>query len=110
MITPAFTQLMMIMPFITNAFIYVQAYKIWKRQSHDDVSFLTSVFSIISAIIWGVLWVEHQQYALDDERNHCCVRFYFNCLLEGADSIKNSKWMEMDLIDNTAVFRICSKK
>ena len=41
------------MPFISNAFIYLQAYKIYKRQSHDDVSFLTSAFSIVSAIVWG---------------------------------------------------------
>lgn len=53
MITPAFAQLMLIMPFISNAFIYLQAYKIWKRQSHDDISFLTVIFSALTAAIWG---------------------------------------------------------
>ena len=53
MITSAFTQIMLVMPFISNAFIYLQAYKIWKRQSHDDVSFLTAVFSIFNAAVWG---------------------------------------------------------
>lgn len=53
MITPTFAMIMLVMPFISNAFIYLQAYKIWKRQSHDDVSFLTSAFSIISATLWG---------------------------------------------------------
>jgi uncharacterized protein with PQ loop repeat len=51
--TPAFEYLMFVMPFIGNAFIYLQAYKIWKRQSHDDVSFLTSIFGIVTAIIWS---------------------------------------------------------
>lgn len=41
------------MPFISNAFIYLQAVKIWERQSHDDVSFLTAAFSIVSAAVWG---------------------------------------------------------
>ena len=45
--------MMLVLPFITNAFIYLQAYKIWKRRSHDDVSFLTAAFSIVSATIWG---------------------------------------------------------
>ena len=53
MISPAFSMIMLVMPFISNAFIYLQAYKIWKRQSHDDVSFLTAAFSIISAAVWG---------------------------------------------------------
>lgn len=53
MISPTFARMMLVLPFITNAFIYVQAYKIWKRQSHDDVSFLTAAFSIVSAAIWG---------------------------------------------------------
>ena len=53
MISPAFEQLMLVMPFISNAFIYLQAYKIWKRQSHDDISFLTAVFSILNAAVWG---------------------------------------------------------
>lgn len=53
MVSAAFAQLMLVMPFISNAFIYLQAYKIWKRQSHDDVSFLTAIFSIMSAAIWG---------------------------------------------------------
>ncbi len=48
----------MILPFITNSFIYVQAYKIWRRQSHDDLSFLTTVVSIFNAAIWGYYgWV-----------------------------------------------------
>lgn len=53
MIQPAFAQIMLVMPFISNAFIYLQAYKIWKRQSHDDISFLTAVFSILNAAVWG---------------------------------------------------------
>jgi uncharacterized protein with PQ loop repeat len=52
-ISPAFERFMIILPFITNAFIYVQAYKIWRRQSHDDLSFLTAVISIFNAAIWG---------------------------------------------------------
>jgi len=43
---------MLVIPFVTNAFIYLQAYKIWKRQSHDDLSFLTVAVSILSAISW----------------------------------------------------------
>ena len=53
MISSAFANLMLVMPFISNAFIYLQAYKIWQRQSHDDVSFLTAAFSIVSAAVWG---------------------------------------------------------
>ena len=46
------------MPFISNAFIYLQAYKIWKRQSHDDVSFLTVAVSVVTAAVWGYYgWV-----------------------------------------------------
>jgi uncharacterized protein with PQ loop repeat len=44
---------MLVLPFITNSFIYLQAYKIWHRQSHDDLSFLTAAVSILSAAIWG---------------------------------------------------------
>lgn len=44
---------MLVLPFVTNAFIYLQAYKIWARRSHDDVSFLTAAISIVSAAIWG---------------------------------------------------------
>ena len=51
--TPAFQKFMLVLPFITNAFIYLQAYKIWHRQSHDDLSFLTAAVSILSAAIWG---------------------------------------------------------
>ncbi len=50
---PAFERFMLILPFVTNAFIYLQAYKIWIRQSHDDLSFLTVVVSIVTAAIWG---------------------------------------------------------
>ena len=53
MISKTFSLIMLIMPFISNAFIYLQAYKIYKRQSHDDLSFLTQAFSIVSAFIWG---------------------------------------------------------
>ena len=53
MLTPSFALLMLVLPFISNAFIYLQAYKIWKRQSHDDISFLTAAFSIVSAAVWG---------------------------------------------------------
>jgi uncharacterized protein with PQ loop repeat len=52
-ISPEFEYFMLILPFVSNAFIYVQAYKIWKRQSHDDLSFLTSVVGIFNAVIWG---------------------------------------------------------
>lgn len=58
MVSPAFARLMLVMPFVSNAFIYLQAFKIWQRQSHDDVSFLTAAFSIVSAAIWGYYgWV-----------------------------------------------------
>ena len=58
MITPTFSLIMLIMPFISNAFIYLQAYKIWKRQSHDDVSFLTVAVSVVTAAVWGYYgWV-----------------------------------------------------
>ena len=58
MISPAFARMMLVLPFVTNAFIYLQAYKIWARQSHDDVSFLTVAISIVSAAIWGYYgWV-----------------------------------------------------
>jgi uncharacterized protein with PQ loop repeat len=50
---PTFEWIMLIIPFISNAFVYLQAYKIWERQSHDDVSFLTATFSVVSAAIWG---------------------------------------------------------
>ena len=53
MVSPAFARLMLVMPFLSNAFIYLQAYNIWERQSHDDVSFLTAAFSIVSAAVWG---------------------------------------------------------
>ncbi len=52
-ISAEFATFMMILPFISNAFIYVQAWKIWQRQSHDDLSFLTTVVSICNAAIWG---------------------------------------------------------
>jgi uncharacterized protein with PQ loop repeat len=52
-ISPEFEYFMLILPFVSNAFIYVQAWKIWKRQSHDDLSLLTSVVSILSVVIWG---------------------------------------------------------
>ena len=51
--SPAFHNFMLVMPFVTNAFIFLQAYKIWRRQSHDDLSFLTAAVSILSAAIWG---------------------------------------------------------
>jgi uncharacterized protein with PQ loop repeat len=58
MITPAFERVMLVLPFITNSFLYLQAYKIWERQSHDDVSFITATISIASAVIWGYYgWV-----------------------------------------------------
>lgn len=52
-ISPGFERFMMVLPFISNAFIYVQAYKIWRRQSHDDVSFMTTVVGVLNAVIWG---------------------------------------------------------
>lgn len=57
-ISPTFEYFMLILPFVSNAFIYVQAYKIWKRQSHDDLSFLTTIVGIFNAVIWGYYgWV-----------------------------------------------------
>jgi uncharacterized protein with PQ loop repeat len=57
-ISPGFEYFMMILPFVSNAFIYVQAWKIWERQSHDDLSFITTVVSIVNAVIWGYYgWV-----------------------------------------------------
>lgn len=53
MISATFQNVMLLMPFITNAFIYLQAFKIWKRQSHDDLSFLTVAISILGATVWG---------------------------------------------------------
>lgn len=53
MLSPAFQKFMLVLPFITNAFIYLQAYKIWRRQSHDDLSFLTVAVSILGAAVWG---------------------------------------------------------
>ncbi len=51
---------MLLLPFVTNAFIYLQAYKIWIRQSHDDLSFLTVAVSIATAAIWGYYgWLIH---------------------------------------------------
>lgn len=52
-ISPGFEYFMMILPFVSNAFIYVQAWKIWERQSHDDLSLLSSVVSILSIFIWS---------------------------------------------------------
>lgn len=49
----AFDNFMLVMPFVSNVFIYLQAYKIWYRQSHDDLSFLTVAVSILTAAIWG---------------------------------------------------------
>lgn len=48
-----FARIMLVIPFITNAFIYLQAYKVWKRRSHDDLSFLTVAVSILGAMIWA---------------------------------------------------------
>lgn len=53
MLSPAFHNFMLVLPFVSNSFIYLQAYKIWHRQSHDDLSFLTAAVSILSAAIWG---------------------------------------------------------
>lgn len=59
-ISPGFERFMIILPFVSNAFIYVQAYKIWQRQSHDDLSFLTTVVSIFNTAIWAYYgWVIH---------------------------------------------------
>lgn len=55
-----FDKFMLVMPFVSNSFIYLQAYKIWYRQSHDDLSFLTAAVSIITAAIWGYYgWTIH---------------------------------------------------
>jgi uncharacterized protein with PQ loop repeat len=60
MISPAFATFMMILPVLSNSFIYVQAYKLWFRRSHDDVSFLATIASITNTTIWGYYgWLIH---------------------------------------------------
>jgi uncharacterized protein with PQ loop repeat len=44
---------MAILPVLSNSFIFLQAYKIWSRKSHDDVSFLATLASITNTTIWG---------------------------------------------------------
>jgi uncharacterized protein with PQ loop repeat len=47
------TSFMTALALISNSFIYLQAYKIWKRQSHDDISFLLVLFNIFNASFWA---------------------------------------------------------
>lgn len=45
--------IMIALAVISNSFIYLQAYKVWKRKSHDDISFLFVLFNILNALAWA---------------------------------------------------------
>ena len=48
-----FVEFMTVLALISNSFIYLQAYKVLKRKSHDDISFLLVLFNIINASFWA---------------------------------------------------------
>jgi uncharacterized protein with PQ loop repeat len=60
----AFLMFMIIIPFITNAFIFLQGYKVWVRNSHDDISLIAVVSTVISTIAWGYYGVKLQSLPL----------------------------------------------
>lgn len=49
-----FTHLMIGLAILSNSFIYLQAFKVWKRQSHDDLSLLLIIFNIFNASFWAI--------------------------------------------------------
>jgi MtN3 and saliva related transmembrane protein len=53
-VSKQFLTVMIILPCLTNLFMFVQAYKVWIRRSHDDISLLTVLFTLFSTLAWGV--------------------------------------------------------
>jgi len=52
-----YTRVMIVMAILSNCFTYLQVYKVWKRQSHDDLSILFVSFHIFSATFWAIYGV-----------------------------------------------------
>lgn len=53
-VSKQFLTVMIVLPCLTNLCIFVQAYKVWIRRSHDDISLLTVLFTLFSTIAWGL--------------------------------------------------------
>lgn len=54
MISNQFTHFMTILPLFANSVIFLQAYKVYYRQSHDDISFITIIFSVFNTLMWSI--------------------------------------------------------
>jgi uncharacterized protein with PQ loop repeat len=52
MVSPALTAFMTVLSLFSNSLIYVEVYKVWARQSHDDISFTKTLFGVISSSAW----------------------------------------------------------
>ncbi len=38
---------------ISSALIYIQVYKVYERQSHDDISFIVTSFQVFNSALWS---------------------------------------------------------
>jgi uncharacterized protein with PQ loop repeat len=38
---------------VSSALIYLQVYKVYERQSHDDISFIVTLFQVFNSILWS---------------------------------------------------------
>jgi len=53
MVSPALTAFMTALSLLSNSFMYLEIYKVWARQSHDDISFLKILFGVFSTLCWS---------------------------------------------------------
>jgi len=53
MVSSTLTAFMTVLSLLSNSFMYLEIYKVWRRQSHDDISFLKILFGVFSTLCWS---------------------------------------------------------
>lgn len=51
------SKFMVALAVLSSSLIYLQVYKVWKRRSHNDISFLLVLFQVINAAFWTIYGV-----------------------------------------------------
>lgn len=90
MISKSYTAFMIFLSIISNLFIYLQGYKVWIRNSHDDISLISTLFGFLNSLFWGYYGILLSSTPLILSGFLASLAFFWLLLLKFTISLKNA--------------------
>jgi uncharacterized protein with PQ loop repeat len=86
------TYFMTMLAIISSSLIYLQIYKVWERQSHDDLSFILTAFQTFNSAFWCYYGYTLQSIPLLVSGSMAAIGFFILLILKLTIKSQNHGW------------------